>query len=253
MNKQLTAIPIIFAMIILIFAGTSTIQPVNAAWYTVNNNPQFVNGNDWQADIWTQPNMYHTYSMGAGYAYTRFAGWNGINHWGNTEYEQGTDFWATYGNFPYPIPLTATQQLQTRSRITESHVDYWFGVANAYVNLWVTFTSPTGSAGLTRAEILIYLKTAKGVFYPFQGQNTYTQQIRSDAGLTWYLIAYRGYDIGTSFTTRTFNLNAVINRLSTVYGVDLSKGTVNAVTFGIEGAQGEMASEWDYVNYQVNM
>lgn len=250
------ALILTFAMLTLLLLNSiSSVQA--GSWYTINNNSYFNSAADWTGDIWYQPNNpshWHTYYISGGVAYTRFAGWQGINQWGNTEYEQGTDFYGLWGTPFTPIPLTVNQQVVVRGRVTEKHIDSWFGVVDMYVDLWVHFSEPTGTYGLTDAELLIYVSSLDGWLYPWHWPNTYGSLIASADGFTWYNINYRiPADIGSGWTTRTLNVNDLISRLNSVYGCDLSKGVVRCLSFGIEGAQGEMAAEWDYVKYQVRM
>jgi hypothetical protein len=185
-------------------------------------------------------------------AYTRYAGWNGLNSWGNTEYEQGRDPWKTYGIPSYAVPLTLAQQVTVTSRIVEAKVDPKVGVASAYIDLWVNFSEPVGDQGLTWAEFIIYLRTEKGVLYPFQEPGSYSNTVVSDGDLVWYMIGYRSPEVELGRSTRTVSINELANRLAQAYHVDISKGTVSCITFGVEAAEGEMAVEWSYLDHNFN-
>lgn len=185
--------------------------------------------------------------------YTRFAGWNGVNSWGNTEYEEGRDPWKTCGITGRAVPLTAEQHLTVTLRITEGKVDPFLGIGNAYVDLWVNFSEPVGNRGLSWAELIVYFKTEKGVFYPFQQQGEYCNRVCSDGNLSWYLMGYSCFNVDSQWSTRAITVNDLINRLAQVYHVDISKGTVSCVTFGVEGAQGEISAEWSYLNYKYEL
>lgn len=180
--------------------------------------------------------MAHNCSMSREVAITRFAGWSGPNSWGNTEYEQGRDPWKNYGNSSGSVPLTASQRLTVSLRILESKVDTVFGISNAYVDLWVNFSEPVGDNGLMWAELIVYLKTEKGVLYPFQEQGTYSSKICGDGNHTWYVIGYGCPAAGSVWSNREINMNDLINQLAQVFRVDLSKGTVSCIAFGVEGA-----------------
>lgn len=205
---------------------------------------------EWEADLWTGPNKWHDYSFNSDFAYTRFAGWNGINSWGNTEYEQGRDPWQTYGLPTKAIPLVSAQQVTARLRIVEAKVDNKLGAASAYIDLWVNFSGPVGEKGLRWAELIVYLKTEKGALYSFQDQDSFSNRICTDGNLTWYMVGYRCLDADVEWSTRTIDINQLITQLADVYGVDISKGTVSCLTFGVEGAQGEIAAEWNYLKYK---
>jgi hypothetical protein len=204
----------------------------------------------WQVDFWSGPNMWHDCSMSSEVAYTRFAGWNGFESWGNTEYEQGHDPWKAYGMFNQSVPLTGIQQVSVEFRVVEAKVDSVRGAANAYVDLWINFSQPVGEKGLTWAEFIIYLKTEKGIVYPFQEPGSYSNKIRNDGDLTWYVIGYRCPDVEFGWNTRTININGLTNRLAQSYQVDIAKGTVSCITFGVEAAQGEMSVEWNHLMYE---
>jgi hypothetical protein len=145
--------------------------------------------------------------------------------------------------------LTVTQHLTVTLRIVETKVDAFLGIGNAYVDLWVNFSQPVGNKGLTWAELIVYLKTEKGIFYPFQEQGTFSSRICHDGKLQWYMIGYSCFDADSQWTTRSISVNDLINRLAQTYRVDVSKGTVSCITFGVEAAQGEMAVEWNFLNY----
>jgi hypothetical protein len=204
----------------------------------------------WKADTWTGPNRWHTCFMNSGLVYTRFAGWNGLNSWGNTEYEQGRDPWKTYGIFSRAVPLTSIQHITVTLRIVEAKVDIFVGVGSAYMDLWVNFSEPVGDKRLTWAELIVYLKTEKGLFFPFQEQGAYCNRICTDGNLTWYLVGYSCFGVESQWSTRTITVNDLISRLAQIYRVDISKGTVSCITFGVEAAQGEIAAEWSYLNYE---
>ncbi len=206
--------------------------------------------NAWQADVWTGQNKWHDWYMNSDVAYIWFAGWDGINSWGNTEYEQGRDPWGVYGMPFHAVPLTLAQQVTVTLRIVEAKVDAWAGVADAYVDLWVNFSQPVGTKGFVWAELIIYLKVEKGFFYPFPEQDSYSNMLRSDGALNWYMIGYRSQDVNSGWSTRTINVNALANRLAQDYHVDISRGTVSCVTFGIEGAQGEMTAQWNNMKFE---
>jgi hypothetical protein len=225
------------------FAGGNSNPDVKWCW-----QPE-----SWQEDYWTGPNRWHDCSMNSEVAYTRFAGWNGLNSWGNTEYERGRDPWRTYGLPSYAVPLTLAQQVTVTSRIVEAKVDTVVGVASAYVDLWINFSEPVGEKGLTWAEFIVYLKTEKGVSYPFQEPSSYSNKVCSDGDLMWYMIGYRCPEVELTWSTRTININELTNRLAQVYRVDISKGTMSCITFGVEAAQGEMAVQWNYLNYEYNL
>lgn len=207
----------------------------------------------WKAAFWTGPNKWHSCSMNSTMVYTRFAGWNGLNSWGNTEYERGRDPWKSYGKPSGSVPLTTKQRLTVSLRVVENKVDVLQGIGNAYVDLWVNFSEPVGNMGLRWAELIIYLKTEKGIFYPFQEQGSFSSKICKDGNLRWYMIGYSCFDVGSEWSTRTIAVNDLISRLSQVYGVVISKGTVSCVTFGVEAAQGEMAVEWSSLNYDYEL
>jgi hypothetical protein len=223
----------------------STVRAASTAHANWTLQPQ-----GWEPDLWTGPNKWHTYSFNSDYAYTRFAGWNGVNSWGNTEYERGRDPWKAYGLPVDAVPLTAIQQLNVSLRVVEAKVDSKLGVASAYVDLWVNFSAPVGQDGLTWAELIVYLKTEKGVLYPFQEQESYSNRVCVDGNLKWYMIGYRCPDAGAVWSTRTIRINQLITRLADVYGVDISKGKVSCLAFGVEAAQGEMAAEWKSLIYE---
>lgn len=159
------------------FAGDSSNSNVGFGW-----QPE-----SWQADFWSGPNKWHNCSMNSDFAYTRFAGWNGVNSWGNTKYERGRDPWKTYGIPSRAVPLTLDQQVTVTLRIVEARVDGVVGVASAYVDLWVNFSEPVGEKGLSWAELIVYLKTEKGALYPFQEPGSYSGKVCSDGDLMWYV------------------------------------------------------------------
>ncbi len=207
----------------------------------------------WKADFWKGPNKWHSCTINNSVVYTRFAGWNGLDSWGNTEYEQGRDPWRTYGIPSRAVPLTAVQRLEVRLRIAEAKVDSLIGIGNAYIDLWVNFSEPVGTRDLVWAELIIYLKTEKGLIYPFQEQGSYSNRICRDGNLRWYMIGYSCFDVDSQMGTRTIAINDLIVRLAQSYRVDIFKGTVSCITFGVEAAQGEMAVEWASLNYQYEL
>lgn len=255
MKKKNLIVSIITLLALWVSLGAlfSPIPIVQAgSWYTVNNDPYFYGGH-WEIDLWSQGSTWHDYSLGGGTAMTRAAIWSGFNVWGNTEYQLGKDFWKVWGTGMYEIPLTIQQQVVTRGRVTEEYCS-WNGVVNMFGNWWIEFSEPVGPYGLTWAELIVYFSSKDGWLYPWQWNNSYKTQLRVEPEYSWYMVSYRvPQDIGGSWTTKTVNLNNLINLLTSRWGIDISKGMIKGIAFGIEGANGEMTAEWDYYQYQVNM
>lgn len=250
MKKIKFASSTILLMFIALLTLPSMITQANASYYSTNYNPYFVDSSHWIPDTWTASRSWHTYTIADGVAYTRAAIWGSVYEWGNTEYEQGTDPWGNYDNLMYNPPLTFNQQLVVTSKITEQHVDFWVGQANAYVEFWVYFTEPVGNQGFQWAELQVYLKSKSGLFNPCPArQNGYAVRTASN----WYHVMYRTNDVGSSFTTRTVSLQGLISRLQSTWNVDLTKGSVTCICFGVEAVKGEMTAIFDTVNYQVGM
>ncbi len=63
----------------------------------------------------------------------------------------------------------------------------------------------------------------------------------------------KGFDVDSHMGTRTIAINDLEARLAQSYGVDIPKGTVSCITFGVEAAQREMAVEWTSLNYQYEL
>jgi len=233
MKNKLTVI----AAIIVI---ASLVGTVHAAWYTVNNNPQFSSTVDWQADTWMEGTGSHSYYISGGNAYT-YLTISGFNKWGNTEYEQGTDPWATYGNLPYTVTANLPQRLIVRSTSSGS-ANWLYGRMNQYVEFWLT-------NGTHWAEAMIIHDSEGIIMQPMALQNSYWATQHSGG---WYYVGYRHWDT-SGWTYRETNLNQVFNLLASEFGCNLSDWTVSCICVGVEGTSGTMSATWDYVIWDVGM
>lgn len=239
---------VLFLAMVLI----ATVPAQANVFYTTNYNPTFVDSQHWYVDTWGPTGKsWHTQSIAGGVSSTRAAIWGNWIQWGNTEYEQGTDPWATYGNLMYNPPLTTPQQLIVTARVTEKHVDWLFGQVNAYVEFWVCFDEPVGTHGYVWAELQIFLCSKAGWFNPcLARRNGYATRTVENS---WYHVMYRVNNLGSSWSTRTISLQGLLDRLQSTWNIDISKGQVTCICFGVEGVRGEMTVQYDTVNFQVAM
>jgi hypothetical protein len=103
-------------------------------------------------------------------------------------------------------------------------------------------------------EIIIYL----GEYGPSKecSPNGYSTRVADDGtgGHHWYFAGYRvPSDIGTSWASNTVNVNNLISREASKYGIttnDLANGGIVGLTFGVEVSNANLAANWDSVALQ---
>lgn len=236
-------IALIISLSIILLTLTFAILPVYAAWYTINSNPSFTTSTDWEVDTWMQGSGSHSYNLGSGTAYT-YLTISGYQDWGNTEYEQGTDPWYSYGTeLPYVVPLSVAQRLLTYSKRTTYSYNWFYGRVNKYFEIWAT-------NGEEWAEIMVVFDS-QGLFMPAEAsQNNYWAREHPGG---WYFVGYRHWNMGSGWTYRETNLNSIFNLLSSEFGLDLSEWYVSCLCFGVEGTSGSMGATWDYVQWDIGM
>lgn len=243
MKRKLVTLATISIIFLLI--GT-----VYAAWYTMNSNPNFSSTANWEADTWMEGTGSHSYSISGGEAYTRLT-ISGINDWGNTEYEQGTDPWATYGSGFTSVSADITQRLVTNSKVSERSVNWLFGLEQVYVEFWLHCEGGDGSHGYEWAEAMVIFDANSGLFMsPNAGQNGYWSKTAYDE---WYFVGYRHWNIGSSYTYKETNLNSIYGLLESQFGCDLDEWTVSCICVGVEGTSATVAAYWDYVFFDIAM
>lgn len=238
--SKVVPIALFISLSVVLLILTSTILPVFATWYTINDNPYFSDSGGWDPDTWMQGSGSHSYNLGSGSAYT-YLTISGFNKWGNTEYEQGTDPWDTYGYLPYNIPADMPQRLITYSSASGS-AHWLYGRTHSYVEFWLT-------DGTEWAEAMVILDS-EGLFYPSNaGENQYWHNTNPG----WYFVGYRHWNTGSSMTYRETNLNSIFNLLETHYSLDLSEWEVTCICFGVEATSGSESATWDYAQWDIGM
>lgn len=244
MNKKITVISAV--LLCLMMVGS-----VYAAWYSLNSNPTFSSASNWQADTWMEGTGSHSYWISGGEAYT-YMTISGYQEWGNTEYEQGTDIWATYGSGFTVCPADYTQRLVTNSKVTQRSVNWAYGLEQTYVEFWLKHKyGGDGTLGYEYAEAMIIFDANNGLFTaPNAAQNAYWHKTAYDE---WYFVGYRHWNVGSSYTYKETNLNTVFDQLETYFGCDLSEWEVVCICVGVEGTSTTVAAYWDYVYYDVAM
>lgn len=219
---------------------------------TINSDPMFLCGESYwgfQHSIWggSSSKIWGTRDISGGEAYNRIATWGNICTWANSEFGQGRKPWGPIGAPLIPTPLFYGQYVVGRAKYIEDHIDWLFGQANAYVNLWIEFDEPVGVKGYKWAELLIYLKCHGSLFKPSQPLGTFLTRTRTEGDLSWYLVSHRmPSDIGQSYTDIHVLLDEFYLRLQSAFGVDIQHGKVVGITFGVESSRGEMSSRYDY-------
>ena len=245
MNKK------IYVTIVTLVTLASLVGSVFAAWYTMNSNPNFSSGSNWTVDTWMEGTGSHSYSISGGAAYT-YLTISDYQKWGNTEYEQGTDPWATYGSGFTPVQADYTLRLVTNSKVTQRSVNWAYGLEQTYVEFWLKHKyGGDGTLGYEYAEAMIIFDANDGLFVsPNAGQNQYWHKTAYDE---WYFVGYRHWNVGSSYTYKETNLNSVFNQLDTYFGCDMSEWEVVCICVGVEGTSATVSAYWDYVIYDVAM
>lgn len=199
------ALAVIMALLLVPFAY--------ATWYTVNYDTQ-LNGGYWNPQYWNK-SPYDYCTMSNGYATTYRTDNTFPGTWGNAEYCQGYKPWGQVGPAFSPVLLNIQQRLVMSCRCDSAVAFYW-GQANMFVDLWVQFSGPVGNNGYSYAELLFYPKQF-GI--GSQGENTYTTTTKTDGGISWYVCAYRNWDVGSSFTYKEINVNNIIDYMCSQFGI----------------------------------
>lgn len=188
-----------------------------------------------------------------GIAHTKISIYGGAWHnpcWANCWLGQGATVWNNCGGYTFtPVPCKKQQHLVGRSKLESSNVN-WNGLTSTYLNLWGTFSEPTGTRNFDKFEIVVYLNRSRNC--DFQNGLTRGVAVTNEGAYNRYVVQHRlPQDIGFGWTEYQVDVSTLFASMQSSFGVDLSKGVVTDLNVGNEACQGESQSAHDYLYYYV--
>lgn len=257
MQRKIIAVLTIAIMLTSAFVILAKVQPASASqWITINDDPNLNGTGTLRSHVtWPHETLQNLDTEIGSY-------WNGValtqessTAGFSDESDPTQSLWdCSAFAFDTSVAATATQRINFRVNAYNEWMDSGSGDSSffdVFTEFWVTFPEPTGIYGYQTAE-LMYMH-----HMVLNGDATPPATSENPWKLThtgWYSILYVEDDIGSdTWTDRSCDVNFLLDKLVTEWGVNLSLGTVTIATFGVEGTSdgGGIAAAWDYYQYQV--
>ncbi len=243
---------LVVVLLLLLFFVFS-VFPVSAqSWASLNTDYDFNNPSEWMPATWGLAregvDIFPEMTMTDGIATTTLNSYAGKNEWDSASYRQDKYQGSTsFQIAPTTSESTVSYKVKPFYENPGRHACF-----NIFVEIWLNFTEPTGVANGRIAELMFKQRVITSPDISSQPENSYTSSINPDAGWgDWYLVTYRLPDIPfNQWTQQELSWNQYFYPKLKEYDIDLTKGHIYALVFGIEGfsTSGGVGAQWDYVN-----
>lgn len=226
--------------------------PVSAqSWVSMNTDYDFNDPSEWVPATWGLAregvDIFPEMTMAEGIATTTLNSYAGRDEWNSASYKQDKYEGSTFQIEPLTLESKVSYKVKPFYEKPGRCACF-----NIFVEVWIKFSEPVGIAKGTIAELMFKQRVITSPDVRSQPENSYTYAINQDAGFgDWYLITYRLPDVSfNEWTQHELSWNKYFYGKLEEFGIDLTKGHIYAVIFGVEGysAGGGAGAQWDFVN-----